>query len=50
VRWAGHFSLLNEVFEGRVRMQRIPGSDNHIVFAFVDGDYPSDWARLKKQA
>ncbi|MBT9541422.1 MAG: fused MFS/spermidine synthase [Thiobacillus sp.] len=48
--WAGHFSLLNEVFEGRVHMQRIPGGDNHIAFAFVDGDYPPDWKRLKKQA
>jgi hypothetical protein len=31
-------------------MQRIPGGDNPIAFAFVDGDYPPDWARLKKQA
>jgi len=31
-----------------MHMQRIPGGDNPIAFAFVDGDYPPDWARLKK--
>ena len=48
--WAAHFSLLSEVFEERVHLQRIPGGDNHIAFAFVDDSYPPDWARLKKQA
>jgi spermidine synthase len=48
--WTEHFSLLSEVFEGRVHVQCIPGGDNHIAFAFVDDSYPPDWARLKKQA
>jgi spermidine synthase len=48
--WAEHFSLLSEVFEGRVHVQRVPGGGNHIAFAFVDDNYPPDWTRLKKQA
>jgi spermidine synthase len=48
--WTEHFSLLSEVFEGRVHVQRVPDGDNHIAFAFVDEGYPPDWARLKKQA
>jgi spermidine synthase len=48
--WDAHLSLLNDVFERRVHVQRIPGGDNHIAFAFADDSYPPDWTLLKKQA
>jgi spermidine synthase len=48
--WAAHLSLLNEIFERRVQVLRIPGGDNHIAFAFVDAGYPPDWRQLEKQA
>jgi spermidine synthase len=48
--WVAHYSLLNAAFEGRVHVQRIPGGDNHIAFAFIDDGYPLEWARLNKQA
>lgn len=48
--WAPHFSLLNEVFDGRVQLKHVAGSDNYIAFAFTDDHYPPKWAELKPQA
>lgn len=48
--WGTHFSLLNEVFEGRVHLGRVSGGDNNIAFAFTDDGYPIDWTQLKNQA
>ena len=50
VGWAMHFSLLNEVFEGRVHLKHVAGSDNYIAFAFTEDSYPPKWAELKPQA
>lgn len=45
-----HFSLLNEVFEGRVHLKHVAGSDHYVAFAFTDDRYPPKWAELKPQA
>jgi len=47
-RWSRHLDLLNEVFEGRVRMGTVPGGDNHI--AFAEACRPLDWERLEERA
>lgn len=48
--WSRHLALLNEAFEGRVHVGAVPGGDNHVAFAFADGERTLDWGTLEKRA
>lgn len=48
--WSRHLELLREAFSDQVLVARVTAGDNHVAFAFSDGELSLDWTRLEARS